>query len=1397
MTDDTFDLEGLVATFQLAWESGEPPNLFDYWAAIPQNSKGDVIPRILKIDIDHRSKKMVDFHPDFYSVLGSEISELAKKLIVDLTGSNGRVDNEASESPTRDRSKNGLPSSSFWLKPTQDGTASVKPSIQIGRYKLLQRIGEGGMGQVWMAEQETPVRRRVALKIIKSNMADRQFIARFEAERQALAMMDHQNIAKVLDAGSFENQPYLVMELIKGTPITKFCDDHRLSIKERLQLFIPVCKAVQHAHQKGIIHRDLKPSNVLVTLLDGKPFAKVIDFGLAKAIEHSTKLTDKTMFTELGRIVGTVQYMSPEQAETSALDVDTRTDIYSLGVMLYELLTGSTPLDQATLGQKALIKILEIIREKDPPRPSTRLSSIGESVSAIGALRKIAPSRLQQILRGELDWVVMKALDKDRRRRYETANDFSEDIQRYLNDEAVTARPPSAVYKLGKLVKKNKGFAASVMAIVFLMMGAVVVSNWFAIQANIAKQDAMNQTVQAENQRKIAEAKTKLAAIKTAEVTQERDRANQNERMAIAEQAKAVNAFEKLQAVAARGSFFLAQACWNSNRVQKANENLELIPNRFRNIEWYLARREFQGSYMTGYGHFDFVSDVAISPDGSTIASVSFEELKLWDAASGSELTTLTNDWKGTSVAFNFDGSLIVSGSLDKMFKIWDTVSGQEIRTFYGHEGFVNDVAFSPDGSQIVSASKDTSIRLWDVSTSKEIQSFNGHTAAVACVAFLPNGSGIISGSDDRTLKLWDVAGGEEIRTYSGHLNGITSLDISSDGRRVVSGSGYSLAGDRIRLWDVSSGDVLLELDRDAEIASVSLSPDGTQVAASGRGSAPIVKVWNAITGKELHELKGHQDYVSGVVYSPDGTRLVTSSWDRTLKFWDLVDSDISRSIWSRNGFSCLDFSPDGNQIATGENDGTITLWDVVPRRRIRTLRGHPDGVVSLKFSPDGTQIVSVGKDNLLRVVDVSTGEEVHILRGHQDAITCLAMSSDGKLIVSGSVDKTVKIWDAFSGSELKTLSGHTARITSVGFSPDNSKIISAGGFQDGSIKIWRIADGTDVQTLRDGNEIFTSVSFSRDGKEISGCGNEVIKRWNWSTGTVLRSIELNVSNSTLSHLVYSPDETRIFTSSLDDRTTLLDAMTGEELWDGEGDNFVVSPDARRFACSDFPIVKIWEASAETEVWMIRGHSSEVSSVAISPDGTRVVSTSADEKILLWDALSGTQLQSLAGVGGMVSEIALNSDSTRIYARGGKKRFVWDAETGRLLDDEQWEDAYKPNQTSVHGRWLLNEAGDSHFLNLDFKNRPIEQEIRNSKAQLRGNWHFDQMSNAMESQDWFVATIHAAWLMKSEPEPWNYDLLHDAYSKLAKQLEKDKSDSPLVLPRICMEMLAVKRGSDE
>ena len=394
-----------------------------------------------------------------------------------------------------------------------DPTGGRAGEIIAGKYKLIEAIGEGGMGTVWMAQQTEPVKRAVAVKLIKERMDSKTVLARFEAERQALAMMDHPNIAKVLDGGLHDSRPYFVMELVKGIPITQFCDARKLTPNARLALYIQVCNAIQHAHQKGVIHRDIKPSNVLVALFDDRPVPKVIDFGVAKAT--GAQLTDHTLMTGFNAVVGTPEYMSPEQASFNQMDVDTRSDIYALGVLLYELLTGSTPVDRKSLGKAALLEILRIVREVEAPRPSAKLST-SQALPSISANRGTEPKKLTGLLRNELDWIVMKALEKDRTRRYETANGFAADVLRYLSGEAVQAHPPSKAYRLKKFVRRNKGQVVAA-SLVFLALLAGIVGTSLGLVEAKRQEGIARDEVTAKEQARAAEADQRAKAVAAAE----------------------------------------------------------------------------------------------------------------------------------------------------------------------------------------------------------------------------------------------------------------------------------------------------------------------------------------------------------------------------------------------------------------------------------------------------------------------------------------------------------------------------------------------------------------------------------------------------------------------------------------------------------------------------------------------------------------------------------------------------------------------------------------------------------------------------------------------------------------------------------------------------------------
>ena len=558
----------------------------------------------------------------------------------------------------------------FLVDPTvTEGRASgadeLEVSTTIGPYKILQKIGEGGYGLVFMAEQLEPVRRKVALKILKAGMDTRQVIARFEAERQALAMMDHPNIATVFDAGQTNTgRPYFVMELVQGIPITEFCDQSKVDPRGRLQLFLDVCAAVHHAHQKGIIHRDLKPSNVLVTLLDGIPAPKIIDFGIAKATQ--SQLTDKTLFTDFLQFVGTPAYVSPEQAEMSSVDVDTRADVYSLGILLYELLTGTTPFDARQLRRAGLAEIQRIIRDEEPPRPSMRLDSMTQDQrTTIAAQQGTDSPSLRQLLSGDLDWVVLKAIEKERSRRYGSVSDMARDVGRFLADEPIEARPPTLGYRLGKFVRRCRRHKAAT-AFACLSVAAIVVGMAAVFwQWRRAETEATRATYHA---REETEQRERIESVVT---EMELQRVEDLFRNDLADEALA----------------YLARVLRREQQNRQAAERLVSA----------LTFRSFALPTLPALKHSAAVTEVAWSPDGSFIATASDDKtVVLWDAVRGvPRLDPLQHGKEVRFVRISPDSRRLLSSTAAEAI-LWDAQTGEKIFEVDAPDGSIRWVEFSP-----------------------------------------------------------------------------------------------------------------------------------------------------------------------------------------------------------------------------------------------------------------------------------------------------------------------------------------------------------------------------------------------------------------------------------------------------------------------------------------------------------------------------------------------------------------------------------------------------------------------------------------------------------------------------------------------------------------------------
>ena len=891
---------------------------------------------------------------------------------------------------------------------------SERPGTRIGRYKLLQLIGEGGFGSVFMAEQETPVVRKVALKIIKLGMDTKQVIARFEAERQALAMMDHPNISRVLDAGATDTgRPYFVMELVKGIPITEFCNQSHLPARKRLELFIQVCRAIQHAHQKGVIHRDLKPGNVLVTLHDGVPVPKVIDFGIAKAT--SQRLTEHTLFTEFRLFIGTPQYMPPEQADISGLDVDTRADIYSLGVLLYELLTDTTPFDPRQLRESAYTEVQRIIREVEPPKPSTRLSTMGTGLQALAARMGTDPRKLNQLIAGELDWIVMKCLEKDRSRRYETANGLAQDVQRYLDDEPVEASPPSATYKLRKLVRRYRRQAIALAAVTIALMLGIIGT---AIG--------------------LAQARHNLAIAREAEQKENAQR-QLSERSALAEQ-EARKAAE----------LNLASALISQGDALGAIQNWPQAKARYRQARELLKSQ----------GRSAFPAEIA-----------------LWDAArrSPGPLLEINAHPGGVNhLRFLPNGEQFATAGSDGTGRIWDTRTGRLIRTF-PDLGDVQRLGISSDGELIAFASMDKGVTLWRISDGKPLRAIQGYTGRASAVSFSPKAHQLLVGTADApyALYMFDFESGNLIQTLSGHQASIRDIAFTPDGLKAVSCDGRA-PGDKLgfkldaslAVWDLSTGAALWNrpADRNGRLAgAVAVSPDGgTVVCTCWDGAAKLCDVATGTHQVLVTSQRGRD--VQGVAFSSNGF-LAVGGPEGSIRVLQPVANDASSAFGSWRGnlplAECrrfgghvgesrtLDFSPDGMILASGGGDGMVRLWPVGNGGEARTFREAPDWnvneIFTVALSSDGRLALSSSdQDRLVRLWDVASGNQINAigtLNGHEPAAT---FGPGDKTIVLIEKDGGIGVWDDHLSRRLSGLSApERRRFDSIALSPDGKTLLA------------------------------------------------------------------------------------------------------------------------------------------------------------------------------------------------------------------------------------------------------------------------------------------------------------------------------------------------------------------
>jgi serine/threonine protein kinase/WD40 repeat protein len=1064
------------------------------------------------------------------------------------------------------------------LGATIDDPITERPGAVIGPYKLLELIGEGGMGTVWMAEQKEPIQRRVAVKVIKAGMDSKQVLARFEAERQALALMDHPNIARVLDAGTIPFQiadcrlqiekagyanlqseicnlqlpgrPYFVMELVKGTPITKYCDDKHLSVRERLELFGDVCRAVQHAHQKGIIHRDLKPSNILVAPFDGKPVVKVIDFGVAKATGQ--RLTDATLFTGFGAVVGTPEYMSPEQAETNNQDIDTRSDIYSLGVLLYELLTGSTPLTRKRVKEAALLEVLRVIREEEPPRPSTRLSST-EELPSISAQRHTEPAKLTKLVRGELDWIVMKALEKDRNRRYETANGFALDLQRYLADEPVLACPPTLGYRLRKFAQRNKAALTTAALVGAALVAAVVVLAVSTVRIGRAKDRTDQALQQANEQRQQAADNLDLSRRQLFRARVNEARANRRSR-GLGQRFESLRLLDEATRLARELGLpdedFLELrneviACLALPDLRVARE----LPDRFAGSAYVFdgsverhVREDAEGNYSIRRVADDaevcrlragLKADwMVLSPDGRWLLVVAQPSQCRLYAAGGPEGWPVPLDEPAHAAhAFSPDGRELAVAHPDGVISVYELPSGRRLRRL-GAGAVPRHMAFDPGGRRLALACPDLA-QVRDAQTGEVRAELRHPPASWPHVAWHPDGKTVATVGDDRVIRLWDVATGKPTLQMEGCKNNGIQVAFNRAGDLLAS-NGWE---GTLRVWDPRTGQQLFQLRADRPVAGPLFAPDGRLLAVDA--SDGRVRLWEVAAGTAYRTLVRDpalgKGFYGTLAVSPTG-RIVVANMADGLGFWD-CQTAASLDFLPIGGVGNIVVEPSGGLLTEGPggplrwpfrpDPKVLGLFRLGPPERLplpptfgRELACSPDGRVVAGCDPAGGGAVVWHRDHPPKLVR---------LKDHYD-VRSVSVSPDGRWVATGSFFGTgAKVWGAATGALAAELVPNQSAVF-VRFSPDGKWLATSS--HSSVCRLWSVGSWREGPSAGVTNG---AIAFWHDNTHDNTLlavetGQNSVRLRDPDTGREYARLEDPNQDRALS-LTFSPDGTRLVAS--------------------------------------------------------------------------------------------------------------------------------------------------------------------------------------------------------------------------------------------------------------------------